>query len=929
MLRSIARHYINQDISDYCFVFPNRRAGLFFDKYIQQEATHTMIAPEILTIADLFQSYSNSKLADQLTLLFELYRAYIKVLEKNGREKEPLSDFIPFGQILIADFNDIDNYQVDARRIFENISDLQALSSDSYLTENQKKALERLFIYKGVDKIEYRHRENFKSVWSMLFDVYTEFKKALNAKGLAYSGMQCRDVVESMQGGIDTPYSKVIFVGFNALNEVERSLFKALGTKADFYWDYDLPLVNDSDNLASRFAADNIRLFPSKEQVSMLPLPSETKYTHIITSSMTAQAIEAKKLLNRLNANNISTAIVLLDEKMLLPVLMSLPIHDTERYQINVTMGFPISHTPVLKFIEALLLLQHGAEDNGTFYHKHVNTLLTHPYIITTCAAEAKRIQGEMLSHNTVRVEAALFQTSEAELLKKIFNTYPDDELLSIVIEILGIVEPENEYDGECLSQVLLALNNMNALLKEYDYTFKPLTLLQIVRQSLSRISVSFKGEPLNGLQIMGTLETRCLSFENIILLSFNEGVFPKNESQNSYIPYNLRSAFGMPTTEHQDAVYAYNFYRLIARAKNVYMISDCRTDNMKNGEPSRYLNQLRYIYNKEVETVIASCNTTVGGESVEISKPSDWLDKFRTKELRLSASSIKTYLGCGVKFYIEKYLKIREKDEITEIMESNQLGSVFHKAIETLYTQLKTDLCGQPFTKDALMQLHGNLLRIETAVTDAMRSEYFNGAEKFEITGINRIMYDLIVRYIKKVIEVDAEKAPFTLEGCEQGFIIPYTVRDERFKDLQVTIKGFIDRVDTYFDSNNTKRTRLIDYKTGSVKVNLGEKKTDFKSPKNETTRQLMLYRYYKEKNVAGSTIDLDAYGLAQLYTDPDATTGISYTEEHYAQFCEVLDAIITEIIDPDVTLKKVPESRKQTDCKYCDFTSICSRLK
>ena len=399
--------------------------------------------------------------------------------------------------------------------------------------------------------------------------------------------------------------------------------------------------------------------------------------------------------------------------------------------------------------------------------------------------------------------------------------------------------------------------------------------------------------------------------------------------SQNSYIPYNLRSAFGMPTTEHQDAVYAYNFYRLIARAKNVYMISDCRTDNMKNGEPSRYLNQLKYIYTKEVETVIASCNTIVGGESVEISKPSDWLDKFRSKEIKLSASSIDTYMKCGVKFYIEKYLNIREKDEISEIMESNQFGSVFHKAMETLYTQLKAELGGRPFTKDALMLLHGNQLRIENAVTAAMRSEYFNGAEKFEITGINRIMYALIVQYIKKVIEVDAGKAPFTLEGCEHKFTIPYTTKDVRFNDLQVIIKGFIDRIDTYFDSSNTKRTRLIDYKTGKVKVNLSTKNPDLKSPDNSNTRQLMLYRYYKEREVAGSTIDLDIYGLAQLYTDADTTTSIPYTEEHYAQFREVLDAVITEMVDPDVTLKKVPESKKQTDCKYCDFTSICSRLK
>lgn len=918
MLKSIAHHFIDRDLSNFCFVFPNRRAGLFFEKHLQQEATHTMILPEILTIADFFQSYSKSKLADQLTLLFELYKAYNCVLEKNGREKEALSDFIPFGQILITDFNDIDNYLVDARKIFENINDLQELSSDSYLTENQKKALERLFIYKGIDNVEYRHREHFKSVWSMLYDVYTEFRSSLQAKDLAYSGMQCRDVVESMQGGIDTPYSKVIFVGFNALNEVERSLFKALGTKADFYWDYDLPLVNDSDNLAYRFAADNISRFPSQEQVEMLPLPDSTQYTHIITSSMTAQAQEAKKILNSLNANNINTAIVLLDENMLLPVLMSLPIYDTNRYDINVTMGFPISHTPVLKFIEALLLLQNGATNNGTFYHKHVNTLLTHPYVVSACGEKAKKIQDEIIKNNAVRVDAALMQASGVKLLEMIFRKYSDAELLSAIINILTCLTPENEYDEECMAQVQLALNNMNALLNEYGHVFEPAMLLQIVRQAISHISVSFKGEPLNGLQIMGTLETRCLSFENIIFLSFNEGIFPKSDSHNSYIPYNLRSAFGMPTTEHQDAVYAYNFYRLIARAKKVYMISDCRTDNMKNGEPSRYLNQLKYIYGKKIETVIASCNARIEHEATEIDKPADWLDKFRTRNIVLSASSINTYLQCGVKFYISKYLKIRESDEVTEIMESNQFGSVFHKAIETLYTQLKEELHGTPFTKEALMQLHSNQLRIETAVSNAM--------SQFEITGINYIMYELIVKYIKRVIETDAARAPFTLEACEQEFAIQYTPTDERFKDIQVVIKGFIDRVDTYFDSNNIKRTRLIDYKTGKSKVKLGK---DLSTPEDATTRQLMLYRYSKEKEVPGSTIDLDVYELPKLYSYADTTTNIPYTEEHYSQFCELLDAVISDMLDPDAKLHKVPESKKQTDCKYCDFTSICSRLK
>ena len=726
MLRSIARHYINQDISNFCFVFPNRRAGVFFDKYIQEEATQTIIAPEILTISDLFQHYSTSKVADNLTLLFELYAAYSTVLTAAGRPVEPISDFASFGQTLITDFNDIDNYQVDARKIFQNIDDLQELNSDSYLTDNQKAALERLFIYKGVDNVRYCHRDHFKSIWSMLYDIYSTFKESLQEKGMAYSGMLCRSVVEECGGTLDTPFSKVIFVGFNALNEVERSLFKALGDKAEFYWDYNLPGVSDSDNLAHKFVADNVGRFPTKKSVEMSSLPEQTSYTHIITSSMTAQATEVKKILNSLNANNINTAIVLLDEQMLLPVLMNLPIYDTDRYKINVTMGFPISHTPVIKFIEAFIVLQNGAavsKNSCTFYHKHVTALLTHPYVAANASEASSKIQDEILRHNTVRVDAELFQSSNSDLLKLIFCKYSNDKLLTAIDKILHCIKPENDYDAECIEQVKVVINNTTALVQKYNHVLEPPVLLQFIRQVISRISVSFKGEPLDGLQIMGTLETRCLTFDNIIFLSFNEGVFPKTDNQNSYIPYNLRHAFGMPTTEHQDAVYAYNFYRLIARAKNVFMISDCRTDNMKNGEASRYLNQLKYIYDKDIETRISSSNTLVEHEAQEIQKPSDWLDKFKNQEIVLSASSINTYLKCGVKFYISKYLKINENNEISEIMETNQFGSVFHKAMESLYTQLKKDLRGGPFTKVSLMNLYNNQIRIEKAVDDAMRS--------------------------------------------------------------------------------------------------------------------------------------------------------------------------------------------------------------
>lgn len=929
MLKSVARHFIDRDIHNYCFVFPNRRAGLFFHRYLTQEAHDIKILPEITTIADFFQSYTKSKVADNLTLLFELYTIYTAVLSENSRPDESFSSFISFGQTLLKDFNDIDNYLVDAEKLFQNIDDLQQLSSDSHLTESQREAIAHFFNYKTRESDHNKHIESFKSIWSLLYSIYSRFRESLRNMGLAYSGMLCRDVIEAGKGSLETHYERVVFVGFNALDEVERALFRSLGQKADFYWDYSIPAItDDKKNLAGRFVKDNTDRFPSKEEFKAPEIPTSTTYTHIITSSMTSQAQEASKILRHLQANNINTAIVLLDEKMLLPMLMALPMKDRDRYKINVTMGFPISHTTIIKFIEDFILLQNSIKttDSGfDFYHKFVNSILNHPYILSNAGQSADIIKSEMVKNNIIRLPESLFENTESELIREIFKHYADSELPDAIINIISLLKAENEYDAECISQVLLAINRLKNLIKQYHLPLDKLTLLHIIDQAISGIKVSFEGEPLEGLQIMGTLETRCLNFENIILLSFNEGIFPSTSNIDSYIPYNLRKGFNIPTTEHQDAVYAYNFYRLTARAKNVYMISDCRTDNMKNGEPSRYLSQLKYIYGKDIKTIIASNNITINKGVDAIEKPADWLERFsdkdKDKKITLSASSINTFMSCGIKFYIQKYLNILEPKEVTDIMEANQFGSVFHKAMQTLYTKLRNELHDGEFTKDALTDLYNNQLTIEKAVTDAFRSEYFNNSQHFTITGINRIMFDLIVNYIKATIQTDIEKVPFKLVECEKYCKAEYFIKENQ---MAVEIKGFIDRVDSFKSSDGSSTLRLLDYKTGSVHIDL---KKGMEHKNNETARQLMLYKYLiqnaKQDSDNKSVIKLDVYQLTKL-SQGQRETNVAY-EDRYGDFLDVLDSTIKNILDPNQTLQK---SKNAIECKYCKFTEICKTL-
>lgn len=934
MLKSLAKHFITRDISNYCFVFPNRRAGLFFREYLKEVATKTFITPAITTIEEIFQQYSKLKSADQLTLIFNLYKAYTNVMSANGKKAEDFEDFIPFGQTLIGDFNDIDNYLIDTSKLLQNIDELQQMdSSDEYLNDEQIKVLKELFNYS-----EKEHIRKFKSTWNLLLPIYQEFKKILSEQGLAYPGMLCRSVIEESNGNIDTDFDKIVFVGFNALDNVEKALFKSLGTKADFYWDYNIkPYNEDPDNLANFFKNDNLSRFNSKEKVDYEPLPQTTHFYNIVTSSMTAQTIEAQKIIRKLNANSTDTAIVLLDENMLLPMLMALPLQKDDAGRINVTMGYPISHTTVVEFIENYFLLQNSAvETSGEveFYHKHVLSILSHPYIqhLCTSADNIADVIDNILRNNQIMVPTSAIseKLSSINIVSEVFKKVKVDELLQQTTKILKLVKPDNEYEEKCIEQVLLSIGKINKLLDEFliDSQLSPIRMLQIIKQSISGVSVSFKGEPLSGLQIMGTLETRCLSFKNILFLSFNEGVFPKSGKTNSIIPYNIRKGYGLPTTEHQDAVYAYNFYRLVAHAENVYLISDSRTDNMRSGEPSRYLNQLKYIYNANITNKVVAGDIKIEKENSEIQKPADFAQKLLNGTIKLSPSSLNTYCSCPFRFYLQQYLGISESNEVTEIMEESDFGSVFHRAMEILYTDLKNDYGGGEFTAEMLKNLKSTPHKVDDAITKAFNEVYFHNmtAPYKELNGVNYLNAQVIKHYVNSTLAEDIRIAPFSLKHCEYKCEVQYINKNNTlFANKSITIKGSIDRIDAFTHPDDKKlHLRLLDYKTGKVKCSF---RPD--NPRNDdgaAARQLFLYRYMVENDKTFkepfNAVDLRIYGVGSL-GKPGGETDKGLTDEKYEEFLPILDNILSEMINPEEPIKK-----DYGKCTYCPLTDICKRI-
>ena len=941
------------EVSRLAFVFPNRRTGLFFQKYLSEVADIPLFSPTILTINDLFIQLSGKQSADRISMLFTLYDIYIR----QSGSTETFDEFLYWGEMLLNDFDDIDKYMANARMLFSNVTDLREIENDFDFLSDEQIAAIRSFWSSFYPRGDTPNQQQFLAVWQVLYDLYEEFRATLAAEGKGYEGMIFREVVESMERGEspDLPYEQIVFVGLNALSVSEERFLAQLQKRkiADFYWDYVSDKVTDPDNKASYFVSRNRKSFPSsmklppeekvKTEIEVIGIPSgigQAKHVYTLLSDWCKEAEMSSE-------EALRTAVILPDEHLLIPVLNAIP---EQIRRINVTMGYPLAGTPVASLIEYILALQKNVryiDRNPLFYFRDVLPVLNHRYILSTSPEIISSLVKEITENNKIYISHT--ELGKTPLLEILFTPVTgveafSDYLIKVLEElnkVMSALSDEEEEDApqrtndleqEFIFHYFTTVNRMKEVMKDARIEMKIDTFFRLLKRVTDTITIPFHGEPLSGLQIMGVLETRALDFDRLIILSMNEGIFPQRKAANSFIPYNLRRGFGLPTYEHQDSVWAYHFYRLIERASHVSLLYDTRSNGLQTGEVSRFVHQLHYHYEVPMRDKLVVYNVSSSKTPpLAVPKREDImrrLDAYRKGGSKaISASAINTYLDCPLKFYFSVVEGIREEEEVSETIESDVFGSILHKVMEELYKPFQ----GKMVTVDLLKAIRKDTALLTGAIARAFASEFFKTEVVRSLTGQNYLIGEMIRKYVEKILERDGKLTPFVYIESERMINGLISLSDHS----EIRLKGFIDRVDEVRDA-----IRIIDYKSGSGTTTFSSIESLFNKEEKDRAKAVMqvfmycwMYAHLTENK--GKTIQPGIYYVRSLFSDPfDPSVyhrierGKSEKVEDfsgYAQaFEEGLRGCLDEIFNPEIPFTQTPTGKA---CSYCPFKGICGK--
>ncbi len=938
-LREVARCFVEDNRLDCTFVLPNRRSVKFFQKYLGQEFgkkwNKPLFSPETITINDFVQDLSGLDVADPVEQLYLLYKEYAAIKNKDNGDTavESFDEFIHWGDVILKDFNDIDKYMVDPRQLFTNIKELRELDTDfSFLSSRQLDAVRCFWTNYLKGGTFTRKKEFFSAIWGMMYSLYINFNQTLREKGIGYEGQIYRSVAEDIKGKVFC--KEVVFIGFNAPNVCEKRIMRHLRDcgKGDFYWDFYGDMLTDPLNGAYGIISGCVKEFPSRYVIRGNTVPKEEQSISVYASpSGTGQAFVVADILDKLfpgeevgEDESFSTAVVLPDENMLMPVLNSIP----QKFKsINVTMGYPLSASPLASFMELVRQMQGDVKrgKGGTvFYHASLLELLSHEYVKRLALNGGERIRRQVIEGNmiSVPVDSPLLD-EENEFLGKVLVA-PDGsaDMLMYIMDILEYLDSALDgWDREFVYRYYQQVDRLRKL----DIPMQNSTCLRLVEQLCNGIVVPFRGEPLAGLQVMGTLETRALDFENVIIVSANEGKFPQSSVSNSIIPYNLRVGFGLPTYELQDGIAAYHFYRSICRARNVYMIYDTRTEGLSVGEVSRYVKQLKYHFQIPLQEKAVSVTPKLAGdgESLRVEKKGEVMDRlvgmFTGEGVKsLSASALNNYIACPLKFYVENVEGISDEEEVAESVESNVFGSIFHYVMEGLYKGYEGKIVG----KEVIAEMMKGSVRIGELILKGFE-EYMHLKE---MEGQHRIVEALLCKYISLALAEDMNAAPFRYVAGERRFRYGLPIYGGK---LCVNFKAFIDRIDILSLGN---MTRIIDYKTGSVTAPDSKFELPMLFDKGGDGRykaitQLYLYAliYFNEDLERGEEIRdalLTIYPLKKLAKEHPMQLLLEH--DSLMAFKELLVKCVEEIFDEDVPFYANPQEKH---CGYCKLQAICQR--
>ena len=939
------------------FVFPNRRSQVFFKKYFGERMLEDNIGagiPQLTTISDLFRALyaPTGSLADELTLLVELYDVYKKVKAGSGQPTESIDDFLFWGGVMLSDFGDIDKYLADPCQILTNIAQYKDIEVDAkeFATDSQYEAICSLVgSLKGKDgSFSKEYHKTFIAIWDLLLPIYESFNKSLKDKGLAYEGMIFRHVAENPADSktelqrLYPKAEKVVFVGLNALSNAELSFLRYLAREdgfAEFCWDFPTdpkhpsPLLSDPMNKASHFIGQYLKpgvdSLPQAFPVEYGPLP---EISVISTGTTVAESKLIPSFLKEVKgAVDERTLVLLPDETQLQSVLTSIPEEGVD--VLNVTMGSPLSLSGSFALFSSILRL-FDVRRIGYFYHRVVWDIFSSTIFQRAHSEFEARI-------SEVKDKAQTYIPSKDLDFIPIFRDLPDRNSLDDVIgyllrtvEFLASRMACDMLEREAMYEIYRVLNYLRTheIHRRYtDLCFD--TFRSLLVKLISGVSIPYCGEPLCGLQVMGPLEVRALDFDNVMILSSSEGAFPRKNVADTFIPYSIRKAFGLPTYEEQDAIWAYYFYRLISRAKKVWMVYNSTADGIRSGEPSRYIMQLKYAYrdhldvkffnNEVISSVSAGYNEY--GNDVPYSKP-------------FSASSVQKYLSCPLAFYYRYIRGIGDDDEsVSEDVEANQLGTAVHAAMEELYGGFD----GEITKKD----IEG--LEPEPVVRRQLAKVLNISDDAFE--GKSFIALEQAGQFVKEILDEDKEYAPFRILGLEQKIVADF---------YGYKLTGTIDRID-FKDG----KVRIVDYKTGKyLSADIQPKKDDtvrkaFDKPDSSSwpkiSIQLFIYDYlWKSLKDEGTRVYVndelcpDRKEALQKYADCSFGNSIycpymlgaqrknevagsdtpkvhdGSTDEVYEEYSDRLKRLLDEITSPTT---RFGYRAGCTHCEYCKYETLC----
>lgn len=947
-LEHVAQDIINKygnDLSRVAVVFPNKRASLFMNEHLAHAVDKPLWSPAYITISDLFRQHTKLVVGDQIKLICDLYKTF----QQCTGTSETLDHFYGWGQLLLADFDDVDKNMADAERVFSNLKEIHELDDISYLNEEQKQMLKKFFSNFSDDHNS-ELKKRFLNLWSHFGDIYHDFNRRLEDEGLAYEGALYRKV--ALDETVDFCYDTYIFVGFNVLQRVEQRLFSRLQKmgRAKFYWDFDKYYMDKANNEAGHYVREYLKYFPNEldnadaEIYDNMSRQKDIDYISATTENIQARYISTwLKEKGRMEAGT-NTAIVLCDESLLQTVIHCIPPEVTK---FNITTGYPLSQSPISSLVTMLVSLQTAGHVGGSDKYKlhYVNQTLHHPCMkfISEKYIDMLKDLDTHKRYYPSRAELTMGDEGLSILFSDIETNSVSSRNASIakwMLSIIKLIGKNSKTNADPLFQESVfrmhtLLTRLSNLIDAGDLDVDLITFQRLISQLVKSTSIPFHGEPAVGVQIMGVLETRNLDFDHVLVLSCNEGNMPKGVNDASFIPYSIRKAYGLTTIDNKVAIYAYYFHSLLQRASDISLLYNSATEEGQTGEMSRFMLQMLVESSHHIKrTALQAQQIPVTTQLKSIDKDDAVMDVLNAIG-SISPTAINRYLRCQLQFYYNMVAGIKEPDENDEDQIDNRVfGNIFHKSAELLYRKFmqRSNIIHRADIEDCLK--HPEI--IEIIVDQAFREELFKvDRQGFrpEYNGLQIINREVIIGYLRQLLEIDIRLAPFLVLALEQEVSADITLGTGK----TMKIKGYIDRLDSIKIDETGEQIRVIDYKTGNTPKatpqdideifagpQIPEKHTDY-------YLQSMLYscvvrtsaEWNPDKSKVSPALLFIQHAGGEDY-DPILKIGkdkILDIEQYRLEFQKLLADKLTEIFSPGAFVPTDDKGR----CNYCPYKGFC----